>query len=197
MSTRHGSKTFASLSLAIDLLERDVGNDDATISLGGGTHYLNKTLLLRSHARKLDIRAEPNQRALISGGVPLTGWQQNGSLWRARLPEALNNQRYLQLFADGMRRFMARSSTLIYESMSVDGLRVQYKAGQIPGSLHGLENIFAVVYEIWDAGKHMIVAHDANNQTLSLSKKVYFLTHPSSIGAGRAHDFTWRIAASF
>ena len=175
VSTCHGSKTFASLSEAIDRLEHDDSNDDATISLRGGTHYVNETLRLRSHARKLDIRAhDPSQRALISGGVTITGWQQNGSRWRARLPEALNTQRYLQLFANDTRRLMARSSTLIYDTMSFDGLRVQYKTGQIPGNLHNPQDIFAVVYEIWDAGKHTIVAQNSTNRTLSLSKKVYF-----------------------
>ncbi|MEV4312118.1 GDSL-type esterase/lipase family protein [Actinocrispum sp. NPDC049592] len=82
------------------------GQRDLTVSLAGGTYQLSQPLTFTeadSGAPGHPIRwqAAPGQTPVISGGLPIGGWQRfTGNVWSARVPSDLTTR---QLYADGVR----------------------------------------------------------------------------------------------
>ncbi|MBT3376499.1 MAG: hypothetical protein HN742_01440 [Lentisphaerae bacterium] len=86
---------FRSLERARDAIralpERD---HPITVWLHGGTHTLDRPLRLGPQdsgtaASPIAYRAIPGERAILSGGTPITGWRQgNDGVWHTRLPKA-------------------------------------------------------------------------------------------------------------
>lgn len=86
-----------------------------TIRLRGGTYFLDAPLVIEpvdSGNAETPVVFEPyeNERPVLSGGRPITGFRQNGSLWEATIPEVKAGRWYFhQLFVGGQRRQRTRS----------------------------------------------------------------------------------------
>lgn len=71
-----------------------------TVSLAGGTYQLTAPLTLDATDSGVTWTAAPGARPVISGGLPVTGWKKNGSLWSAPVPAGLRTR---QLYVNGVR----------------------------------------------------------------------------------------------
>jgi parallel beta-helix repeat protein len=59
------------------------------IFLRGGTHFLQEPLQLLPVDSNLSIAAYKNEKPLLSGGRPITGWKKStGNIWTAKVPQA-------------------------------------------------------------------------------------------------------------
>ncbi|MBV9258654.1 MAG: hypothetical protein JO215_11610, partial [Ktedonobacteraceae bacterium] len=82
---------------------------DITVYVEGGTYRLSQPLTFDArdsgtNGHNVIYKAFPEQRPVISGGVPVTDWERvDGSknLWSAPIPEGLKNTR--QLYVNGVR----------------------------------------------------------------------------------------------
>ncbi|MET8763363.1 fibronectin type III domain-containing protein [Lentzea sp. NPDC004782] len=82
-----------------------------TVWIGGGTYRLSAPLELDERDRDVVFRAVPGQRPVVSGGVRVTGWRNDGKMWSAPAPELLGNTR--QLYVDGVRAQRARGQVAV------------------------------------------------------------------------------------
>lgn len=84
------------------------------VVLSGGTHFLDQTLVFSpedsgAESHPITYRSCPNERAIVSGGQKLTGWEvgthEGKPCWRLKLPEAADGRWFFaQLFVNGERR---------------------------------------------------------------------------------------------
>jgi hypothetical protein len=89
---------------------------DVTVLIEGGTYHLAKPLhFTPDDSPKVDgssviYKANPQatKAAVLSGGNSITGWQQVGNLWRAKVPAGWQ---FRELFVNGQRRPRARTPT--------------------------------------------------------------------------------------
>jgi PDZ domain-containing protein len=102
---------YATLHAARDAARR-IDGGSVTIYLHGGTHYLDKPLILTpldsgAAGARIVYRSLPGETAIISGGQRLElDWKSCGSgIMRAQVPEDLTSD---QLFVNGQRQRMAR-----------------------------------------------------------------------------------------
>jgi len=85
------------------------------VQLRGGTYRLEKPFVLRpedsgSEVSPVIYESFPGERAVISGGKIIDGWQKaDGPLWKVELPEVKAGKWYFrQLFVNGKRRHRPR-----------------------------------------------------------------------------------------
>ncbi len=86
-----------------------------------GTHRLAEPLVITPEdsgaaERPVTFTGYEGERPVLSGGRPITGWQQGeGGVWTVEIPEVKAGEwRFLQLFVDGSRRRPARSPNTGY-----------------------------------------------------------------------------------
>jgi lysophospholipase L1-like esterase len=86
--------------------------NDIVVSLRGGTYELAAPLTFTaddSGTGGHQVRWESAKDAVISGGVPISGWQKGaGNLWSAKAPKDLRTR---QVYADGVRLPRANGTT--------------------------------------------------------------------------------------
>ncbi|MFA7005660.1 MAG: hypothetical protein WC429_16570, partial [Verrucomicrobiia bacterium] len=109
------AKPFATLERARDAARGAKAAEAVTIYLRGGRHELARPLEFTAadsgtKERPVVWRAYQNERAIISGGAPVTGWQRHDEkLWVADVPWVRERgQPFYQLFVNGHRRIRAR-----------------------------------------------------------------------------------------
>lgn len=110
---------FASLVAARDAIRRAraAGQtaEPMTVHVRGGTYRLDAPLVLEpsdsgTAQAPVVYQAYPNERPVLSGGMAITGFRQNGQLWEVTIPEVQQGKLYFrQLFVGGQRRTRARS----------------------------------------------------------------------------------------
>jgi hypothetical protein len=99
---------FATLGRARDAireLKRQQGGtlqQPVTVFVRGGTYYLSEPLIFTPEDSgtadcPITYRAYPKEKPIISGGKPITNWQQRDNLWVANLPEVKQGQWYFRL----------------------------------------------------------------------------------------------------
>ena len=67
------SSSFQTLERALQAMQQTDGAD--TIYLGAGTHHVDGALRLTAADSGSSILALPGEKAVISGGTPVTGWR--------------------------------------------------------------------------------------------------------------------------
>ncbi|MEU4699520.1 right-handed parallel beta-helix repeat-containing protein [Nonomuraea dietziae] len=85
-------------------------NRDIEVRLAGGVYRMAEPLVLDRRdsgpgGHTVTWTAAPGAAPVLSGGVPITGWRQEGGLWVARAPEGVVPR---QLFVGGVRAVRAR-----------------------------------------------------------------------------------------
>jgi parallel beta-helix repeat protein len=116
------AKPLATLNTALQKARqarKDNPHQKITIELATGRYPLAHPLELAAEdsgptaQQPLIITAAPNQKPVISGGRPITGWKKdsaNPKLWKTTLPEVRDGQWYFrQLFINGARKQRART----------------------------------------------------------------------------------------
>jgi hypothetical protein len=85
-------------------LRPDAG--EVTIHLAAGTYRLDAPLTLDQRDSRTRFEGAQEGRAVLSGGQEITGWQTEGDLWVARVPEGSD---FMNLWVNGERRTPART----------------------------------------------------------------------------------------
>ena len=120
-SSSRGAKEDGSRSAPFTCIQRAadaaVARKISTVVLRGGTHYLTKPIELTPRHSGLTFRSHPGERAVVSGGVPLTGlaWSAHNvsgsaNIWVADLHGQVADVPGLQI--DGVRATRARYPNL-------------------------------------------------------------------------------------
>ncbi len=140
--------------------------------------------------------AYPGEKAILTGGVPITGWRKGaGPLWTAVIPQVKEGRWYFRsLFVDGKRAAPARTpnegATFPARSLqpmdrkgnphtganAACRLGLRYQDDQImPWS--NLDDAIVVVYHAWTTSRHHIASVDA-------AHKIVHFTNPSNWPVG-------------
>lgn len=97
------SSSFQTLERALQAMQQTDGAD--TIYLGAGTHHVDGALRLTAADSGSSILALPGEKAVISGGTPVTGWTKGADgIWTAHV-EADQVQ---QLTVNGVKQTESR-----------------------------------------------------------------------------------------
>ncbi len=146
------------------------------VQLRGGTYRLEKPFVLRpedsgSEVSPVIYESFPGERAVISGGKIISGWQKaDRSLWKVELPDVKAGKWYFrQLFVDGKRRHRPRypkegvlklanlpkfdKNSWMAQSTPDKGelakRAFQYKPGDIRSDWANINDIEIVVLQFW------------------------------------------------
>lgn len=89
-----------------ELKDRQGIQQPVIVWLRGGTYYLSEPLELTPEDSgtaefPITYRAYPGENPVISGGQPITNWQQQGEIWVANLPEVKTGEWYFRLLRVG------------------------------------------------------------------------------------------------
>lgn len=170
-------------------LERPV-----TVRLRGGIYRRRGPFVLRpedsgTEAGPVVYESSPGEKAVISGGRPISGWQKGeGPLWTVKLPEVKSGDWYFrQLFVGGRCRDRARlpkkgGMFAIAHLPKVDASgwmgaapeakgrlplqAFQFRPGDIRKDWHNLDDVEVVVLQIWMEARLRIKHVDEKNHVV-------------------------------
>ncbi|MEN6645319.1 MAG: right-handed parallel beta-helix repeat-containing protein [Armatimonadia bacterium] len=166
----------------------------------GGTYRMAEPLVLTPEDSFVAYQAYPGQKVVLSGGLPVTGWQPaEGKLWRATIPAAANRQwQFQQLFVNGQRRLRARTPNLVKptpttplgdttgyfvtagkapplvdaagKETSQDSIAFRFKEGDLK-NWPNLSDIQVSVYHSWETSRHRLASVDEANRVVTFTGK--------------------------
>jgi hypothetical protein len=131
--------------------------------------------------------AMPGQKAVLSGGRPITGWRQTApGVWSAEVPEVKAGRLYFrQLFVDGRRATRARNPNAGY--FHVEGLVSgksggEWNAGVDRFRFRGedlrpysdLNNVEVVVIHSWNTSRVRIASVDTSSRVVTFTGPTVF-----------------------
>ncbi len=142
------------------------------IELAGGTYRLAKILELSAADSGVTWRSRAGERAVLSGGVPLSGWRHdtvNGkACWTT---DALDGLDFTHLWVDGQRRSWSRfPATGFHQFTGLDGhgntgfnwtkgpQRAEYRPGDIDPAWRNRDDVRLVAYQLWFETHHRLAA---------------------------------------
>ncbi len=161
--------TLCRAQSAVREAKRSGGKGDVKVVVHGGTYRLHEPLLFEpedsgSAAAPVVIEGAAGERAVIDGGVPVTGWRPaEGQLWVADLPDVKRGAwSFRQLFINGESRPRARIPNQGFLRVAVPHLDGNTKArystpvrsfGFKPGDLNAawtnLRDVEVTVFHFW------------------------------------------------
>jgi hypothetical protein len=180
---------LATLAAARDAIRRlkaqGALREPVKVMVGGGVYRLTEPLVFTPEdsgtpAAPISYMAVPGQKPVLSGGVPITGWQKaDGRLWTAEVPAVKQGQWYFrQLFVGGRRAVPARipneEQKWYFAAGPVEPFpkdrnaarrdnkyktAFQFRAGEIK-RWSNLEDAVLVYYHCWTTSRHRILAVD-------------------------------------
>jgi len=120
-------------------------------------------------------RAADGQEPVISGGLPVTGWRQDGAVWRATLPEVKAGRwTFNELFVVGDRRPRARHPNEGWarlEKVIDDRHSFTWKAGEVP-ALDSPGHAQLLLLHDWSVTRIPITRMDATSRTLATTDRI-------------------------
>ena len=106
---------LATLARARDLVGQSLPSRPLCVMIRGGTYRLDKPIVFiaansGTQDAPITYAAWPGEKPILSGGVPITGWQKtDGPLWITVVPGVKEGKWYFrQLFVGGWRATPAR-----------------------------------------------------------------------------------------
>jgi parallel beta-helix repeat protein len=132
--------------------------ENITVVLGNGRHELRETLRLGPAQSGFRFEAKSPVKAILSGGVRLTGWQPDparSGLWKVALPEVKSGNWYFyQLFVNGERVQRARTpNTGFFQTAGKLGgkspISLPFKAGDIKPEWAALPDARLIMLMKW------------------------------------------------
>ena len=179
------SRPFATLQRAQQAVQEKVAaglNVDVEVAIGAGTYRIEEPLVFgpRDGAAgkfKIAYRAQDGERAIISGGRRIEGWQQaTDGTWRATIPKARGgNWAFRQLYVNGRRAVRARHPNAGYLRVEEVGsdrrTHFRFGEGEIPAmtSLSGVELVFL---HDWSISRVPIKSIDRESRTLTVRHQI-------------------------
>ncbi len=161
-----------------------------TIRLRGGTYPQTTPLVFTpadsgSAAAPITFAAYPGEKPVISGGVPIAGWELDdspqsrtrcgGKLWRVDLPKTAGatHWRFNQLFVNGQRATRARipnQREFLRSAGPVskgDRRGFYFKEGDLK-AWENLDEVIVVVYHSWETSIHHLQSVDTEVNRVTL-----------------------------
>lgn len=110
-----------SISRARDLVRVIGKTEPVHVYLRGGVYPVAEAITFTPEdsgtaAAPIAYRAYPGETPILSGGLAVTGWQQEGDLWVADVPEAASLKDFHELWVGGERRTPARAPNAAHEA---------------------------------------------------------------------------------
>jgi hypothetical protein len=159
-----------------------------TIWLRGGTYFVNAPVVLTPEDSRLVLSAAPNERPVLSGGRPISGWKPvtvgGRNLWAAEIPQVKAGHWYFrELWINGTRAVRARHPNHGYLGVAelpdkapqwTEGqARFRYREGDLkPGPT--LTNAEVVVMSRWVESRLPIKDLDTSQRLLTFRKRAVF-----------------------
>lgn len=156
------------------------------VQVRGGTYRFGAPLRFEAQDGGTDTapvtwKAFPGEKPVISGGIPITGWVEEGNLWRVTLPEVAAGTWYFsQLYVDGALQMPARDPNLSGDAADPDGDGFFNTAGVPPGSKNSFyydpgdlapfinnNDVLLMMVNVWDVTFLRPDALDTANHTVS------------------------------
>ncbi|HPO16405.1 MAG TPA: right-handed parallel beta-helix repeat-containing protein, partial [Candidatus Hydrogenedentes bacterium] len=156
------------------------------VEIRGGTYVLSDTVTFEAQDtgasdKTITYRAYSGEHPVFSGGKLLSGWQQEGSLWKVVLPEVQGGTWWFSvLFVGGELRMPARDPNLTGDSRDPDEDGFFNTAGTVEeapecfyytaGDLQSYENpedVLVMVMHAWDESYHRIAGLDTVNHIVT------------------------------
>lgn len=146
-----------------------------TVLLRGGVYPQGEPLVFTAEdsgteAGPITYAAYPGEQPVISGGVPISGWQPDGKLWKTSVPKTAAGTTWLfnQLFVNGERRTRARIPNK-GSFLRTDGPRGResnrsfyFREGDLKEWNH-LSEAIVVAYHSWETSIHHIRSVDTES----------------------------------
>jgi hypothetical protein len=166
--------TIASALEATRRARRTQPNEAVEIRLRSGRHQLKDAITLTPAESNLTIAAYGNERPVVSGGVPITGWRKvsdTPARWEAKVPGA----HFRSLFINGQRKPRARTPNegfyRIQGPSSQDKpMKLKFKAGDIRKEWAERGDVEVVGLFAWSDVRMFIRAVDEANSVATLSR---------------------------
>lgn len=108
------AKPFATLERARETIRALQTREGATVCVRAGTYFLKEPLVFTpedsgAKDRPVTYIAASGEKPVISGGMPITGWRQEGRLLVTAVPAVKEGRLYFKnLFVNGRRAIRAR-----------------------------------------------------------------------------------------
>jgi parallel beta-helix repeat protein len=191
---------FATITAARDAVRKKKQKEsmfmkDTVVLIGKGTYRLDEPLVFNyedSGFQKATVTyaGVPGQEPVISGGVPVTGWQKGeGNLWTTTVPGVKEGKWYFHsLWVNGNRCTRARSPNDDWyfaagpvaeisrdpqrESDPATKKGLKYKDNDIQ-KWTNLDDAMVVVYHAWTASQHYIESIDEANKIVRFANPSY------------------------
>lgn len=179
--TAEGKTAYTSLKEAVDAAVAAPGTDPVRVELGPGIHRVDAPLSIGACPHPISFVPMKGAHPVISGDVPLTGWEADGKRWRCKVPEGPDGKPLDIdfLFVDGERAIRARTpdeggygipafydrsvegaAEASYE-FQVDSAGRKALAGIAPG-----ERPYMMVYRKWEVSYRPLESWDEKGFTI-------------------------------
>ncbi len=164
------------------------------VLLRGGTYAVSEPVFFfegdsGTKVAPISYAAYPGEKPVLSGGVPVTGWQKaEGPLWTTTVPGVKEGRWYFRsLFVDGKRCIPARTPNEgseftaevikpLHRSMQddvVSSYGIRYHDQDVkPWS--NLDDVVVVVYHAWTAARHCIASVDFAHKIVRFTNRGQF-----------------------
>jgi len=176
-------KPVATLARARDLARAAIAKglaEDLRVIVHGGTYRATEPLTLgpedggtADHA--VTWRAADGPAPVVSGGRVITGWKEDGDVWRAAIPEVKAGAwTFNELFVDGKRRPRARHPNQGYarvEKVIDDRWSFTWKQGEVPALADPGEAQLLFLHD-WSVTRVRIASMDAASRTLKTADRI-------------------------
>ncbi len=165
-----------------ELRQRTTLNRPVVVMVRRGMYYLSEPLRFTPEdsgtAQSPTIfTAYPNEKPIISGGVPLRGWKvQPDGRWQLHLPEVQKGEwRFITLWVDGQRRYRPRLPkdgvyTIAEEIAPPEGQRgydrFRFKPGELRPDWHNLQDVEVIATQFWTMARLRVKEVDTATNTV-------------------------------
>ena len=119
------AKPFATLERAREAVRALQTREGATVCVRAGTYFLKEPLVFTpedsgAKDRPVTYVAAPGEKPVISGGMPITGWRQEGKLLVTTVPAVKEGRLYFKnLFVNGHRAIRRGNRTRVSSASAV------------------------------------------------------------------------------
>ncbi len=197
-------KPFATLARAQEAVRKLRGEQpDRTtpvvINLRGGTYRITEPIIFtEKDSGNADSPAiyvsYPGEQPVISGGIVIDDWREEGGFWITALPEVREGDWYFrQLWVNGQRRFRPRFPTegylYIERAVPTAGTlpnRFQFKNGDVHAGWHNQEDVELLIFHHWSMSRLPITDIDENRRIVTLSHGTWHNRH-AALHAGKRY----------
>jgi len=168
-------------------------NKPVRVSIRQGTYRVNEPVVFTAEDSggkdaPITYAAYPNEKPVISGGVPITGWKKaDGPLWTAVVPEVKAGSWYFrQLFVNGRRCIPARipNDDVFKPAGPLNPLTDRNAARRDPSTRLGffyqgddlkpwsqLDDVILVAYHAWTTSRHHIEELEPERRAVHFSNR--------------------------